>query len=47
MKKLLILFVMVCFLASCSNYKPSKQTWVPNKHKPTDLTKPNPGKRKR
>ncbi len=47
MKKLLIVLVMGCFLASCSNYKPIKQTWVPNKHKPQDFTKPHKAKHKR
>jgi hypothetical protein len=46
MKKLLIFGILVCFLASCSNYQPIKQTWVPNKHKPSDFTKPKTKKRK-
>ncbi|MCU0444205.1 MAG: hypothetical protein MUE85_04750 [Microscillaceae bacterium] len=40
MRKIIVFTILAGFLLSCSGYRPSNQTWLPNTHKRTDFNKP-------
>ncbi len=41
MKKFILFLFLVAFLTSCGTHKSAlNQTWLPNKHKPQNLSKP-------